>query len=374
MTIEVISLLKFFGIMNKIDFKQFPTTRYQGSKRKILPWIYECLNEIGFDSVLDACGGSGSVSYLFKKMNKQVTFNDKLKFNSLIGKAIIENSDITFNEEDYRTLLANNDYVQYGDFISKTFKGIYYLPRENNFLDKITANITYMNHYHGHVLEYKKAIAYYALFQSSIIKRPFNLFHRNNLTIRTNEVERNFGNKVTWDKPFEAHLKRFIKEVNNSVINTGRQCASLNYSILDIPTNNYDLVYIDSPYLNRNGKNETSNYLKCYHFLEGLSNYTNWANEIDYESTNLRFKNIGEKNHFSKKEIYKTFELIFEKFRNSILVVSYKKGGFPSIDFIVKLMKQFKKNVTTKSQHYIYALNKQNGNAKTNREVLIIGE
>ena len=59
--------------------------------------------------------------------------------------------------------------------------------------------------------------------------------------------------------------------------------------------------------------------------------------------------------------------------RNSTIIFSYKKGGLPGIDYIVKRMKQVKTNVYTKSVHYKYALNHQNGNAKKNREVLIIG-
>lgn len=46
----------------------------------------------------------------------------------------------------------------------------------------------------------------------------------------------------------------------------------------------------------------------------------------------------------------------------------------PAIDFIVKKMKQNGKKVQTLSLHYKYALNHQNGDAKNNREVLIIGE
>ena len=37
-----------------IDFTKFPTTRYQGSKRKILPWIYKNLKDLEFDTALDA--------------------------------------------------------------------------------------------------------------------------------------------------------------------------------------------------------------------------------------------------------------------------------------------------------------------------------
>ena len=48
-----------------------PSTRYQGSKRKILPWIGECLGRIEFDSALDAFGGTGAVSYLMKQMGRE---------------------------------------------------------------------------------------------------------------------------------------------------------------------------------------------------------------------------------------------------------------------------------------------------------------
>lgn len=58
-----------------------PTTRYQGSKRSILLWIYENLKSLPFDTVLDGFGGTGSVSYLFELMNKKVTFNDILPSN-----------------------------------------------------------------------------------------------------------------------------------------------------------------------------------------------------------------------------------------------------------------------------------------------------
>lgn len=47
---------------------QFPSTRYYGSKRKLLSWLCRHLCTIRFDTVLDAFGGTGSVSLLFKAM------------------------------------------------------------------------------------------------------------------------------------------------------------------------------------------------------------------------------------------------------------------------------------------------------------------
>lgn len=358
-------------LINDIDFSTFPITRYQGSKRKILPWIYETLKDYEFETVLDACGGSGCVSYLFKKMNKTVTYNDVLKFNHYIGKALIENSKTIMTDDDIKNLLTESPSVIYDNTIQKNFKGIYYLTHENRWLDKIANNILQMNHYHGKELEYKKAIAFYSLFQASLIKRPFNLFHRNNLSLRVADVERTFGNKTTWDRSFNFYIKKFIKEVNESIFDNGKKCIAINKSIIDIEPN-FDLVYIDSPYLVKTGNNETSNYLKCYHFLEGIVNYPDWEDMIDYDSSNLRLKCTND-NIFDLHNIHKTFELLLEKFEKSTIVISYKKGGVPSVEFLIKIMKRHKKNVITRSQHYKYALNKQNGDAKKNREVLIIG-
>lgn len=348
--------------------KDFPTTRYQGSKRKIIPWIHEIIKDLKFETCLDAFGGTGSVSYLLKKMGKTVSYNDKLRFNYLIGKALIENSKIKFSNDDIKNLLTENRDFK---FIEKNFKDIYYLDNENRWLDKVSGNIINMNHYVGKELEYKKAISYYALFQSCLIKRPFNLFHRKNLNLRTNDVKRTFGNKTTWDKEFYLHLKSFIKEANSHIFDNGEKCKAINKSVFDIE-GNFDLVYLDPPYLNKEANNETAQYLKIYHFLEGISNYDKWENFIDTKSLNLRFKETMD-TEFNKENIYKTFESLISKFKDSIVVLSYKKGGKPSIQYLIDLMKEYKKTVYTRSKHYYYALNHQNGDAKYNREVFIIG-
>ncbi len=357
----------------QIDFKAFPTTRYQGSKRKILPWIYEVIKDLEFHTVLDACGGSASVSYLFKKMGKSVTYNDKLHFNYIIGKALIENSKEMLSIDDIKNLQKVNPKVNYRNFIQTTFKDVYYLPHENRWLDRVVGNIVNMNHYQSNVLEYKKALSFYAVFQASLIKRPFNLFHRKNLNIRTADVERNFGNKTTWEVSFKDYLVKFATEANRLVFDSGEKCKALNKSLFDIDSYGYDLVYIDSPYIRKEGSNESSNYLNCYHFLEGLSNYERWDELIDYDTQNLRLKDIAEQNDFAKENIYKTFEEILFKFRENTIVLSYKKGGLPSIEYIKKTMQKMGKKVYTKSMHYHYALNHQNGDAINNREVLIVG-
>lgn len=44
----------------------YPQLRFMGSKYRLLPWIWDVLRDIEFDTVLDACSGSGCVAYLLK--------------------------------------------------------------------------------------------------------------------------------------------------------------------------------------------------------------------------------------------------------------------------------------------------------------------
>ncbi|KAA6312573.1 hypothetical protein EZS27_036517 [termite gut metagenome] len=223
------------------EIKNFPTTRYQGSKRKIVPWIYDCIQDIKFDTVLDAFGGSGMVSYMFKKMGKIVTFNDILQFNQIIGESIISNNEILLTNNDVKYIL--NKKTKSKTFIANNFNNIYYLDDENIWLDVIIHNIENLcKIYTEDELKYKKSIAYNALFQSCMTKRPYNLFHRKNLEMRTRNVQRNFGNKTTWETPFENHFTKFVSEINKSVYNSHTFCNSINQDIFSMEDITYDLI------------------------------------------------------------------------------------------------------------------------------------
>ena len=51
---------------------RFPSTRYQGSKNKLVDWIWEGLADLDFTTCLDAFGGTGAVSYKLKQKGKKV--------------------------------------------------------------------------------------------------------------------------------------------------------------------------------------------------------------------------------------------------------------------------------------------------------------
>ncbi len=349
-----------------------PSTRYQGSKRKLLGWIHEKVNCLEFDSALDLFGGSGMVGFLFKKMGKHVTYNDYLKFNYYIGKALIENNEVTLTDRDISFLIEFRKYDN-RTFIQDNFKDIYYTDEENKWLDSIIGNIGELeNMFVGPTLEYKKALAYYALFQSCLVKRPFNLFHRKNLYLRVAQVKRRFGNKTTWEKPFDILYKQFAEEINRYVFSNGRDNKAINRDAFAIDKNVYDLIYIDPPYFRMYGSTPSPDYSRMYHFLEGIANYGTWDSLIDYKSLNLHFKEDGyswpEKNKVADK-----IEQLFSKLSKSIVVLSYKSPGIPNEEELIALMGKYKQNVQVHRLPYRYALSKSKDNQSQNYELLIIG-
>ena len=66
-----------------------------------------------------------------------------------------------------------------------------------------------------------------------------------------------------------------------------------------------------------------------------------------------------------------SFELLFKKFSNSIIVVSYGRPGIPSIERITELFRCVKSTVDIVEKGYAYSLNRKNHTGMC--EVLIIG-
>lgn len=349
------------SLFSDSDFRtinKFPSTRYQGSKAKFVDWIWHELSYIPFNTALDAFGGTGCVAYKLKDNGKTVTYNDILPFNSIIGKAIIENNSTLLTDSDIDLILTEHPDTHYPTFIADNFHDIYYTDEENRWIDVVRHNIASINN------EYKRAIAWFALFQSCIIKRPYNLFHRKNLYVRLSEVKRSFGNKTTWDTPFEVHFRNFAEEANNAVFDNGKSCHALQMDALNIP-GHFDLVYIDTPYINEKGVGV--DYADFYHFLNGLVDYDSWAEKIDYTSKHHRLKrryNIWT----DKDNILNGFNQLIDTYKNSILAISYRSNGIPSINSLINLLTSKNRCSEVRYSHDIkYALSDT-----CSREVLII--
>jgi adenine-specific DNA methylase len=166
------------------------------------------------------------------------------------------------------------------------------------------------------------------------------------------DVERSFGNKATWDTPFNIHFQLFVNEANAAIFDNGRMNRALHRDALETPIG-ADLVYIDPPYLNKKGVGV--DYLDFYHFLEGLTCYEQWPERIDYHTKHKRL--VRQNSPWNRAdEILDAFDAIVKRHRDSILVVSYRDDGIPSKTQLLDLLRKYKRNVREAEKPQKYAL------------------
>ncbi len=348
--------------MNKT---KLPVTRYYGSKRKIVNKIWEFIEaeNLKFNSVLDLFGGTGTFAYKSKLEGKQVYYNDIFKFNSIIGKALLQNNSHKIKENEIDFVLTKRECFKYKYYISENFKDIYYLDTENKLIDVMIQNINGLEN------NYSRYIAFYSLIQVCLIKRPFNTFHRKNLNLRLNDVKRDFGNKTTWEKDIETAFRTFCYEANSYIINNEKKNFVVNKSALRCDKT-ADLIYIDPPYVSEKGSHV--NYHSRYHFLEALVNYEIFIDKINYEKLNHEVQINKSLEFESKLTITDDIEKLIKKYRKKIIVFSYRNKGIPSIEEIEEIFTRncMEYKIYTIDNHH-YALNKSN---KSLNEYLFIAK
>ena len=258
-----------------------PSTRYQGSKRKLISWLQGVLGELRFTTAVDLMSGTGTVAYMLKGMGKRVIANDYLHSNYATLVAFIENPSTSLSDEDFEWLVGSHTEVPSSTFVADTFSGFYFTGPENEWLDRVASNVTAFRGRSPAETKYKKALAKHALVQACLMKRPFNLFHRKNLYIRRADVHRTFGNKTTWETPFSVLFKRLALEGNRHVFSNGLRNRALSRDALRVRAPGAELVYIDPPYFRAERDRAQSNYRLLYHFVDGLVRYPIWGDLID---------------------------------------------------------------------------------------------
>lgn len=341
-----------------------PTTRYYGSKRRVVEKIWDALHEnhIEFDSIIDLFGGTGIVSYYMAKQGKEVVYNDILSFNCEIATALLQSPKGILTEPNALNLLQRIPGRHYQTIIEDVFDGIYYPREENQLIDTVIQNILFLN-------EDQRASAYYVLFQSCMIKRPFNIFHRRNLNLRTEYTTANFGNKTTWEQSFESLFVKFTRELNEFQFAHLPQVEISNVSALHC-NRNADLVYIDTPYFTEK-QGAAITYHNRYHFLEGLMHYEDIPNQINQEKINREIK-FGQNPEFEHKNHYiEDLNKLLNRHQNSIIALSYTSAGFPSIEELCSIIRQYKEQVIVCNLgNHPFALNRNNNQRQ---EILLIG-
>ena len=301
----------------------YPPTRFMGSKEKLLPYIKDVAGQFRFDSVLDLFSGSGVVGYLFKTMGKQVFCNDYMAMCATFAKAMIENDDQLLSDRDIDGLFAPN--AEADSFVQDTFPGIYYTDEENALIDLVRANIKIIENSH------KRAAAMASLIRACLKKRPRGIFTYTGFRYNDGRADLKLS--------MEEQIRNAACLVNNAVFDNGKRHRARRGDAMkaDFAA---DLVYIDPPYYSPLSDNE---YVRRYHFVEGLAR--DWQGvEMQWHTKTKKFKSYP--TPFRCRSGAKdAFDRLFNRCRDSILIVSYSSNSLPSREEIVSLMSGYKRRV-----------------------------
>lgn len=334
---------------------KYPATRFMGSKSKLLSEIWSVASQFQFNTVIDLFAGSGIVGYMFKSQGKAVTSNDYMAMSATFAKAMIENNGTILSMEEAEKLLI--PLKESDHFVSETFQGLYYTDGENDLIDTLRMNIASIED------PYKKAIAMTALIRACTKKRPRGIF--------TYTGARYDDGRKDLKKSLEQQFLEAVQAVNKAVFDNGKINAAKYGDALAFQAGSADLVYIDPPYYSPLSDNE---YVRRYHFVEGLAR--DWKGvEIQQDTLTKKFKSYP--TPFStRKGAADAFDQLFEKFKDSILIVSYSSNSLPTQDEMVAIMEKYKKHVEVIPIDYTYSFGNQSS-AKTNRnkvqEYLFVG-
>ena len=328
---------------------KYPTTRYMGSKQKLLQHISESVKNLEFDSVIDLFSGSGIVGYMFKAQGKKVISNDHMHMSHTFTKALVENNGVTLDLLKAKKLLLKNALSD--KFVQKTFKGLYFTNSENILIDNIRANIKELDN------EYEAAIAMMALIRACTKKRPRGIF--------TYVGDRYDDGRKDLQTSLSQHFIDAVKTINNAVFDNSKKNEARNTDAMKLKPLKNSLVYIDPPYFTPKSDAE---YVRRYHFVEGLAR--DWEGvEIQEHTLTKKFK--GYPTPFSTQVgASNAFDLLFKRFSENILLVSYSSNSLPSLDEMVALMSKYKEHVEVIPVDYKYSFGNQKNKVGDNRNAV----
>ncbi len=334
----------------------YPATRFMGSKNKLLKEIWGVASQFKFDTAIDLFSGSGVVGYMFKSQGKHVISNDYMAMSTLFAKAMVENNSIQLSKDDALGLLIPS--AGSSSFVASTFQGLYYSDADNRLIDTLRANIPKIRG------EHKRAIAMSALIRACLKKRPRGIF--------TYVGHRYDDGRKDLAMTFEEQFFDAVESINAAVFDNGMLNKARHGDAMTLQSKTKGLVYIDPPYYSPLSDNE---YVRRYHFVEGLAR--DWQGvEIQTHTLTKKFKSYPTP-FSSRKGAAEAFDLLFSRFRDNVLLVSYSSNSLPAQDEMVAMMAKYKSHVEVIPVDYRYSFGNQASKVGDNKnsvqEYLFVG-
>jgi adenine-specific DNA-methyltransferase len=311
----------------------YPRLRFMGSKYRVMPQLLQVFGELQFERALDAFSGSGVVGYGLKAMGKQVAANDFLAFTATVARATIENPSVTLTPGDLAAITG--PAADNRDFIQRTFEGIYFPPEDLAFLDSAWSNIEGLP-------VYKRDLAIAALCLAAARKQPRGVF-------TVTDFRYNDGRR-SMRMPLRDLFPEAAQSYNAVVFDNSRPNIVTSHSVFELDPDDFDLAYFDPPYAPPRDDND---YIKRYHFLEGLAVY--WRGLEIMAGTKMRKIPKRFTPFAYRHTIEPALRDLFHRFRRCTIVLSYASNATPDEQTIFRLLSEVKDDVKVYSVPHRYS-------------------
>lgn len=311
---------------------KYPKVNYIGNKEKIADWICDFFPDDA-KSVLDAFSGGASISYKAKKRGYEVLSNDILKVNYLLSKAIVENNDVTLDEDDLELIFSGE--ISEG-FMTKNYANVYFFEDECKELDLYRKNIQKLD------CEYKQALALSLLRRSMIRKMPYSRF-----TINWEKIKQLRDEEYSYEKykrkrayhnqSFKHHFLDNLEAYNNAVFDNKQQNKAYNMDVFDLLNEvEADIIYIDPPYSGT------------------MNNYFGFYGLVDEYIASKKVKAF-ENNFIDKKEVLELFDKLFSKLgKFKYWFISYNSSSYPTKEKMLEMLSKYSDDVELIEKHHFY--------------------
>lgn len=320
--------MNLFGEYSYFDYK-FPEPQYLGAKYIHRQWISKFIPK-NAEVALDAFGGSQSIAFLLKQMGKQTITNDFLKFDSEIGKALIENPGGRLEKKDLDLLFSGNQDPNNYNLMEKLFTDLFFPKEDAAFADSIRSNISRLD------CQYKQALALTIMCRSMTRKVTMGHFAHTQAMNYAADPARIKRNR-SLVRSLESLFMELLPEYNAAVFDNGKENKSYNEDILELlPTlHNVDVVYFDPPYCNSH-----ADYQSFYHLLE---TYVMYWKDKEFVNSTKRYEPKRHSGFDRKDEAKRSLETMFCQAQHiPTWIVSYNDRSYPDIETMVEMMEPYK--------------------------------
>ena len=331
--------------MNKL-----PKVNYIGNKEKLTSWIIENVPS-DVKSIFDAFSGGCSVGYFAKIKGYEVITNDILNINYLLAKALIENKNVTLDENDIKIIFEGNPIE---GFMFNNYAEVFYFENECKELDLYIHNIK--NKISD---QYKQALAIALLRRAMIRKMPYSRFNiKWDKIVQLRDEEYSYlkykRKRSYHNESFKHHFLANLSDYNSAIFDNGKNNKSYNENIFDIVNKiEADLIYLDPPY---------TGTMNNYHGFYGmLDEFIEGKKVMPFDD-----------NFIDKKEVEEIFDRLFSNLKNyKYWMLSYNNKSYPTKEILINIISKYSNEIKVIEKQHTYKITgKENKN--NNMEYLFL--